>query len=859
MLQSKLKMSMLLLFLNAAFFCLNANSQATVLSDPSELTVFFKDIDGTPIGQQWRRLAFKIQNNSGSAINISSLKLIYSFTDTNKQISSSIWSYSVHSADWTVQGGQINEVTANIRYYEKQPTSTGNCELVLQFGNRNIPAGGLAEIQLGLHNSDWSNVDENNDPSYISSSDYVVNDQITIVPVIPSYVNDVLDQNAILKGVDPSTSSISETFAQNFTDLEGNYYTKKYVDTLGNTVIITVNDSGIVFDSDSLPIMNRLSQIQKYGTVSPQLFRKLNNTDSNKVIPVSINSNLKGISYNRPPVITTDNPIDYETWKAANINALEQRKAQIRIRNIELANFVTNMIAADTTLNDFDPKISLDDNNGILTCRLPVTIINSISHDTLSILVSDCDSVIPKQDLWTAGFRMNVDNMHGHGNNGSDIKVANWEMGYPNFENQLYLPPTNVRFSKQYIIDSLDTSRANDQHIAYMLSAIRNNRTNQTDPSAPTTYCGTGFSPGADLYLANYTIKYAGDYLVNDMLANPLKWCTNRDISVINQSWHTTKGYKTISKGGISYGYDSEYDGNVTFDDQYIDLIASTYPYPTICQASGNIDSTSNEYVNHKGYNTIVVGQDLRDGGMSPISVFRNPSSKQELPHVTCGVSVSPGTSVFENSDGSSIVTPNGATSMASAMCAGFVASLQSINPTLLRNSPWAIRALLMAGSDNILGSTWSDNANDDQKDGAGRLNGINSWLSASNPYSTGTGLEHGFYIGEIPKNTSFSKDIPIIVRNPSINGAVNNGNLRIALSWIGNVDPTNYVSKLSDLDLELIGPDSSIIAKSASLVNPVEMIAITNAQKDQQYIIRIKTAKNVNYATPFSVAWVNR
>ena len=84
-------------------------------------------------------------------------------------------------------------------------------------------------------------------------------------------------------------------------------------------------------------------------------------------------------------------------------------------------------------------------------------------------------------------------------------------------------------------------------------------------------------------------------------------------------------------------------------------------------------------------------------------------------------------------------------------------------------------------------------------------------------------------------------------------------GNLRIALSWIGNVDPTNYVSKLSDLDLELIGPDSSIIAKSASLVNPVEMIAITNAQKDQQYIIRIKTAKNVNYATPFSVAWVNR
>jgi len=164
-----------------------------------------------------------------------------------------------------------------------------------------------------------------------------------------------------------------------------------------------------------------------------------------------------------------------------------------------------------------------------------------------------------------------------------------------------------------------------------------------------------------------------------------------------------------------------------------------------------------------------------------------------------------------------------------------------------------------MAGADNILGSTWSTNANDDQKDGAGRLNGINSWLSASNPYSSGTGLEHGFYIGEIPKNTSLTKDIPFIVKNPSINGAVNNGNLRIALSWIGNVNPSTYVSTLSDLDLELIGPDGSVIAKSASIVNPVEMITISNAQKDQQYTIRIKTAKNVTYATPFSVAWVNR
>ena len=223
------------------------------------------------------------------------------------------------------------------------------------------------------------------------------------------------------------------------------------------------------------------------------------------------------------------------------------------------------------------------------------------------------------------------------------------------------------------------------------------------------------------------------------MLSTPLKWCTDKDVTVINQSWHTAKGYGTITKGGVSYGYDSEYGGNVTFDDQYIDLVASTYPYPSFCQASGNIDSTANEYVNHKGYNTIVVGQDLRDGGIASTSVFRNPSSKQELPHVTCGVSTNPGVSIFENPDGSSVVTPNGATSLASAMCTGFVAAIQSINPALLKNSPWAIRALLMAGADNDLISVWDD-ATIDRKAGAGRLNGINSWLSAISPYSSGIG-----------------------------------------------------------------------------------------------------------------------
>ncbi len=125
MILDKLKASALILFLCAVPFA------STI--DLSKLAVLFKDMDGTPTGQQWRQLAFEIQNNSSTSIDISKIKLIYSFTETNNQISSAVWYYNVRSADWSIQGGQINEVTPSITYFSKPPNTKGNRELVLQF------------------------------------------------------------------------------------------------------------------------------------------------------------------------------------------------------------------------------------------------------------------------------------------------------------------------------------------------------------------------------------------------------------------------------------------------------------------------------------------------------------------------------------------------------------------------------------------------------------------------------------------------------------------------------------------------------------------------------------------------------
>lgn len=846
------------------------NSVKFTLADLSDIAVSTKDIDRRVPFHRSRSIAFKVQNVSDHPVNLRDLVIRYTINDTNSNLRGNVLYSFIPPFKWNHFWTNRRDIQIDIGKLDSisptPNTSTGNKYIGISFSDACLLPKMSMNFGVVVFGRPPRIIDETNDPSYIPSDSFVINSKLDLLPNVPEQVVSFLDNEAISSGIDPAHSGQSSVVIQSFSDLEGVFFSKKYIEADGNETVITVNENRDVYAFDSLPILNRKSQILKYGTSAPQLHKKISSLNSNTVTPVTISANLSDVSDNSPSIITTGTPINYELWKNQNISALEERKNEISQRTSAIINKIIEELQNYPAFYGFDPQFSTDDNYGIVTCRLPVFLINLLSQDTLTALITDCDSVTPTQDLWTAGFRMNVDNLHYQGFSGSGINSAVWEMGYPNFEDQMYLPTANARFSKQYITDSLGSGFASNQHIAYMLSAIRNNRSKKTDPAAPTTYCGTGFAPYSELHLANYTIKYAGDALVTDMLSTPLKWCTDKNVTVINQSWHTVKDYGTITKGGVSYGYDSENSGNVTFDDQYVDLVASSYPYPTFCQASGNFDYDTlgniinpNEYVNHKGYNTIVVGQDLRDGGMSSSSIYRNSSSTQELPHVTCGVSVSPGTSVFERPDGSSVVTQSGATSMASAMCAGFVASIQSIDTSLLKHSPWAIRALLMSGADNILGSVWSDNSSSDQRDGAGRLNGINSWLSAIAPYSTGVGKEHGLYIGEIAANTSLTKEIPIIVQNPSINNAVNNGNLRIAISWIGNVSQTTYVSSLSDLDLELLGPDNQVIARSASLVNPVEMITITNAQKGQQYTIRIKTARNVTYKTPFAVAWVNR
>ena len=119
------------------------------------------------------------------------------------------------------------------------------------------------------------------------------------------------------------------------------------------------------------------------------------------------------------------------------------------------------------------------------------------------------------------------------------------------------------------------------------------------------------------------------------MILKLLDWAIDeKRVSVINQSFH--RGAEI-------------YDG-MSFDDIYKDWKVLQYPWPTIVHAAGNWcasgttcyefgNDVTDEYVNHKGYNTISVGNhNDTAGAMSASSVFKNPSSihgDRELPEIS--------------------------------------------------------------------------------------------------------------------------------------------------------------------------------------------------------------------------------
>ncbi|KAI1439014.1 peptidase S8/S53 domain-containing protein [Xylaria sp. CBS 124048] len=377
------------------------------------------------------------------------------------------------------------------------------------------------------------------------------------------------------------------------------------------------------------------------------------------------------------------------------------------------------------------------------------------------------------------------------GHKAKDVRIAIFEDGPSNTR--------NLEFAGRY------SSKPVDSDHARLTSAIVKN----VEPGK-----SNGHAPNSSLYSAN------------SFDVRALAWAleSEQQCSVVSQSFHRS--------GEPVSGY-------IQADDILKDYFATNWPYPTIVQAAGNywagdgrgVDPPSNEYVNHKGYNTLTVGNHDDSGTvMSGDSTFRNPISThadRELPEVAAN-----GTAVASNEQFMS------GTSLSASAVAGVVGLVQGINDSL-KLYPEACRAIILASAKRSLadGSWWGDvTAGIDAKCGAGALDAQTAmsiaveritdliprasgwgWASVTAMEEESEGVKANYMV-EVPS-------IPVSASSTSTTAFI----VKAAIAWCSKVksDTDRRISSVLELDLDLIIRDSegSIVAYSSSLDNSYEVV----------------------------------
>jgi Subtilase family len=407
------------------------------------------------------------------------------------------------------------------------------------------------------------------------------------------------------------------------------------------------------------------------------------------------------------------------------------------------------------------------------------------------------------------------DRAHQAGFDGTGIRVAVWEDG-PSVT-------TNLTFAGRF------TATPSASNHARLTSAIVKN----TEANLP-----HGHAPDCNLYSANTSGIDALRWAVRD------QHCT-----VVSQSFH-----RSTEPGG----------SGLQSDDLLKDWLALRWPYPTILQAAGNfwfgdsdnITPPEDEFVNHKGYNSLAIGNhDDTASAMSGDSVFRNPTTThgdRELPELA-------GNGIGVSANGQ---TDSG-TSFAAPAAAGVTAVLQDVDGVLC-SWPEGCRAILMASAGrNVRGSTWwQDVINGvDARDGAGAVDAqAGVAIAQQRRWRDAPATRRGWDVGTLSSSVVGQDRLATFRYRVAVPNLILFPTVKVALAWDSAVTSassgnTATASTLT-VDLDLLVRDSRgvQVASAASWDNSYE-VAEFRASRGETYEIVIRRWSGTD-SVWFGVAW---
>ena len=465
------------------------------------------------------------------------------------------------------------------------------------------------------------------------------------------------------------------------------------------------------------------------------------------------------------------------------------------------------------SMGDDVKVIRADDAAPVVTIQATASAVRKLADrdDVAGLFLHEVEGI---EDLNDSIDIAGSDVVHTAGQTASGVRVAVWESG----------PTSNANL---VIAGRFKTNPSTSNHSQNVHAIIRNNQAGTPN----------GHAPGCSLYSANDTDRAALTWAVKD-----------QDCTVVNQSFHRS------SEPG---------SGALSSDDLYGDWLALHWPYPLIVHAAGNfwngdpdnISPPSSEFVNHKGFNTISVGNHNDDAdAMATGSVFRNPTSShgdRELPEISAN-----GTGV--TADG---ITMTG-TSQASPAVAGVTALIQGTAATL-KHWPEGCRAILLASATrNVMGSTWWQDVsgNVDARDGAGAVNAAEARLVALNRrWRNAPATRRGWDIGLMASSDFGSNKLSTFDYKVSVPGTfLGPRKVKVALAWTSKVSRflgIIYMSNLTvDLDLKIFDENGGQVGYSGSWDNSYEIAEFTG-QPGKTYTIRIRRWSGTD-STWFGIAW---